>query len=38
MTATSNQATQPTGGRFDAPLHFMKIHPLQSTLALGSDS
>ncbi len=32
----SNHAMQPTAGRSDAPLHFMKILPLQFTLALAS--
>ena len=31
-----NQTTQPTAGRSDAPLHFMKTRPLQATLALAS--
>jgi hypothetical protein len=33
---TLNQAMQPTAGRSDASLHFMKKHPLQATLALAS--
>jgi len=32
----SNQTIQPTAGRSDTPLHFMKTHPLQATLALAS--
>jgi len=31
-----NQTMQPTAGRFDAQLSFMKTRPLQSTLALAS--
>ena len=33
---TSNQAMQPTAGRFEAASHFMKTHPLQATLAPAS--
>jgi hypothetical protein len=33
----SNHAMQPTAGRSDVPLHFMKARPLQSTLAFASD-
>ena len=29
---------QPTAGRPDAPLHFMKTPPLQFTLALAGDT
>jgi len=32
----SNQAMQPTAGRSDAPLHFMKTRALQAALALAS--
>ena len=31
-----NQTIQPTAGRFDASLHFMKTRPLQATLGLAS--
>jgi len=36
MKKTSNQTIQPTAGRPDTPLHFMKTRPLQATLALAS--
>ncbi len=32
----SNQAMQPTAGRSDAPLHFMKIRSLQFKLVFAS--
>jgi hypothetical protein len=32
----SNHAMQPTAGRFDASLYFMKTRPLQAALALAS--
>src|SRR3979409_246337 len=34
--ATSNQKMQPTAGRRNASLHFMKIRLLQATLAFAS--
>jgi len=33
---SSNKTMQPTAGRFDASLSFMKRHPLQATLGLTS--
>jgi hypothetical protein len=36
MLNRPNQAMQPTAGRFDASLYFMKTPPLQFTLALVS--
>jgi hypothetical protein len=33
-TRSPNQTMQPTAGRSDAPLNFMKTGPLQATLAL----
>jgi hypothetical protein len=33
---SSNQAMQPTAGRSDASLHFMKTRPLQAKFALAS--
>jgi len=35
LNAFSWKAMQPTAGRFDASLYFMKTHPLQSTLAFA---
>jgi hypothetical protein len=36
MPPRPNQALEPTAGRCDAPLHFMKTPPLQTTLAVAS--
>jgi len=36
MMPPSNQSLQPTAGRSDASLHFMKTRPLQATLALAN--